>query len=42
MRKMAMMKKNYNLICGSAITLFVLLFVVVGFFWTPWDPNAMD
>ena len=37
-----MKKKNFNLICGSAITLFVLLFVVVGFFWTPWDPNAMD
>ena len=42
MRKMAMKKKNFNLICGSAITLFVLLFVVVGFFWTPWDANAMD
>ena len=37
-----MKKKNFNLICGSAITLFVLLFVVVGFFWTPWDANAMD
>ena len=37
-----MKKKNFNLICGGALTLFVLLFVGVGFFWTPWDPNAMD
>ena len=37
-----MKKKNFNLICGSAITLFVLLFVGAGFLWTPWDPNAMD
>lgn len=37
-----MKKKNFNLICGGALTLFVLLFVGLGFFWTPWDPNAMD
>ncbi len=33
---------NFNLIIGGALTLIVLLFVGVGFFWTPYDPNAMD
>ena len=37
-----MKRKNFNLICGGALTLFVLLFVGAGFLWTPWDPNAMD
>ena len=37
-----MKKKNFNLLFGGALTLIVLLFVGTGFFWTPWDPNAMD
>lgn len=33
---------NYNLICGGIITGVILLLTVVGFFYTPFDPNAMD
>lgn len=35
-------KKNYNLIIGGIITGFMLLFIVAGLFYTPYDPNAMD
>ncbi len=35
-------KKNYNLIIGGTITGLMLLFIVVGLFYTPYDPNAMD
>lgn len=35
-------KKNYNLIVGGTITGILLIFIVIGFFITPYDPNAMD
>ena len=35
-------KKNYNLILGGAITAAMLLLILTGFFWTPYDPEAMD
>ncbi len=35
-------KKNYNLILGGAITGFMLLFVLIGMVYTPYDPDAMD
>lgn len=34
--------KNYNFIVGGVLTAVVLLMVVVGIFYTPYDPNAMD
>ena len=35
-------KKNYNLIIGSIITGAILLLTLIGFIYTPYDPNAMD
>lgn len=35
-------KVNLNLVIGIFLISFVLLFVVVGIFYTPYDPNAMD
>lgn len=35
-------KKNYNLILGSVITGIMLLFIITGVFYTPYDPDAMD
>lgn len=35
-------KKNYNLILGGAITGLMLLFILVGMIYTPYDPDAMD
>lgn len=35
-------KKNKNLIIGAAITGVMLFFIVLGFFWTPYDPETMD
>ena len=35
-------KKNYNLIVGGTITGMILLFVLIGMFYTPYDPNVMD
>lgn len=35
-------KINYNLRIGGMITGFMLLFVLIGCFWTPYDPEAMD
>lgn len=35
-------KLNLNLIIGILLISFVLLLVVVGIFYTPYDPNAMD
>lgn len=35
-------KKNYNLILGTAITVFFLLIAVLGQFWTPYIPTAMN
>lgn len=41
---MIMNKKNYNynLIIGTVITCFVFLFVLIGCFYTPYDPEEMD
>lgn len=38
------MKKtpNYNLIYGCAITTITVLIIILGFFWTPFDPDAMS
>lgn len=44
-RKITMKKKksrNYSLICGGVISGVMLLLTVIGFFYTPYDPNAMD
>ncbi len=35
-------KKNYNLILGGAITVVMLLLILTGFFWTPYDPESME
>lgn len=35
-------KKNYNFIIGGTITALMLLFILVGIFYTPYDPDAMD
>ena len=35
-------KKNKNLILGGTITGIMLCLIAVGFFWTPYDPEAMD
>lgn len=35
-------KKNYNLIPGGVITAVMLLLILTGFFWTPYDPETMD
>ncbi len=34
--------KNKSFRIGAAITLFMLLLILVGTFWTPYDPNAMS
>lgn len=35
-------KKNFNCIIGSVLTGIMLLMILVGLFYTPYDPNAMD
>lgn len=35
-------KKSTNFKIGAAITGVMLFLVVLGFFWTPWDPETMD
>ena len=35
-------KRNYNFIFGLAITLLMLSISIVGFFWTPYNPNTID
>ena len=35
-------KKNVNLVLGCTITAVMLLLILVGFFWTPYDPETMD
>lgn len=37
-----MKKYNFNLLLGGALTGFVLLFILTGFVYTPYDPTAMD
>lgn len=34
--------KNYHVIIGSVLTGSLLLLMAAGFFYTPWDPDAMD
>ena len=34
--------KNWNMVIGIALVSVVLLFVVVGLFWTPYEPTAMS
>lgn len=35
-------KRNLTLILGAAITAFMLLFLVIGFLYTPYDPDTMN
>lgn len=35
-------KRNYSLIIGGIITAVVVIMIVVGNFYTPYDPNAID
>lgn len=35
-------KKNYNFILGAGITGIILLMIIIGIFYTPYDPNEMD
>lgn len=37
-----MKKRNHFLVFGCAITAAVILFIVLGYFWTPFDPMKMD
>ena len=37
-----MKKKNWNLIIGVIISGILILMIVTGFFYTPYDPNAMN
>ncbi len=37
-----MRKHNWYLSFGTAITAVMLIFTVIGFFWTPYDPNNMS
>lgn len=33
---------NWFLVLGGIITAFMVILIVVGYFWTPYDPGAMD
>ena len=35
-------KKNYNLILGGGLTGVIMLFILIGIFYTPYDPDAMN
>ena len=35
-------RRNYNLIFGCCLTGFLLLLILLGSIWTPYDPEAMD
>lgn len=37
-----MKKRNWYLTFGTALTAFMLAFIAVGFFWTPYDTTAMS
>lgn len=37
-----MKKKNWYLSVGTAITAVMLIYMVVGFFWTPFDPGLLS
>lgn len=35
-------KRDKNFILGAAITGVMLIFIIMGYFWTPYDPETMD
>ena len=35
-------RRNYNLILGLALTCAMVGLIIMGWLWTPFDPNAMD
>ena len=35
-------KRNWFLAIGAAITILMVLLIVMGYFWTPYEPNAMN
>ena len=35
-------RRDHNLIIGGTIAAAMALFVLVGIFWTPYDPDAMN
>lgn len=35
-------QKNYTLLFGISITLFMLIFLLVGVLFTPYDPDMMN
>lgn len=37
-----MKQKNYNLIIGGSITCLMVLLILVGYFYTPYDPEEMN
>ncbi|MBQ1742026.1 MAG: ABC transporter permease, partial [Oscillospiraceae bacterium] len=37
-----MKKKNYFLTVGLILTAVMILLILVGYFWTPYSPMAMD
>lgn len=41
-RNMKKKQKNYELILGASITLFMVILLLVGIFFTPYDPDSMN
>ena len=37
-----MREKNYSLLLGTSITTIVVLLILLGFFWKPYNPNALN
>ena len=35
-------KRNLTLIIGAVLTAFMLLFLLIGFFYTPYDPGCNE
>lgn len=35
-------QKNYNFMIGAGIAFFMFIFLLAGYFFTPYDPDAMD
>ena len=35
-------KRNWFLVIGAVITILMVLLIVMGYFWTPYEPNAMN
>lgn len=38
----AVKRKNWYLTVGTVLTAFMALYMIVGFFWTPYDPSALS